>query len=60
MSKALVILDEPFTYADGALTNVSGGKWSIHSGTTPINVVSQKAVISQANSQDNNAQGTSS
>ena len=56
VSKAALILDEPFTYADGPLANVSGGKWSIHSGTTPINVVSQKAVISQANSQDNNAQ----
>ena len=56
VSKALVILDEPFTYADGALTNVSAGKWAIHSGTTPINVVNQKAVISQANSQDSNAQ----
>jgi len=56
VSKAAIVLDEPFAYLDGALTNVSGGKWSIHSGTTPINVVNQKAVISQTNNQDNNAQ----
>jgi hypothetical protein len=57
-AKAAVILDETFTYADGPLTNVSSGVWAIHSGTTPINVVSGKAVISQANSQDNFAQLT--
>lgn len=55
---AAVILDETFTYADGALTNVSAGKWAIHSGTTAINVAGEKAIISQANSQDNNAQLT--
>jgi hypothetical protein len=58
VSHAALILSDSFTYVDGPLTNVSGGTWSIHSGTTPINVVSEEAVISQANSQDNNAQLT--
>lgn len=30
---ATVVLDENFTYPDGSLTDVSGGKWANHSGT---------------------------
>ena len=36
-SSGATIWSEPFTYADGSLTNVSGGLWTTHSGTaTPI------------------------
>jgi hypothetical protein len=31
-SQAAIILDEPFSYADGGLTNVSSGAWTNHSG----------------------------
>lgn len=57
-ARGALVLDETFTYADGALTNVSGGIWANHSGTTPIQVVGEKAVISQANNGDNFAQLT--
>jgi hypothetical protein len=30
-----VVLNEPFTYPDGALITVSGGLWGTHSGTIP-------------------------
>ncbi len=55
MSKAAVILDEPFTYADGALTNVST-IWTNHSGTSgPLAVSGGKAVVNQANGFDVNS-----
>jgi hypothetical protein len=55
-SKATVILNETFTYADGPLTgpsSVSSGAWFTHSGTTgQVNVASGAAIITQAGSED--------
>lgn len=58
VSKALVVLDEPFTYADGPLTNVSAGKWVMHNGSSSLflDVAGAKALLSQTNSPDVNAQ----
>ncbi|MGH7730911.1 MAG: hypothetical protein ACRENJ_06625 [Candidatus Eiseniibacteriota bacterium] len=43
------LLNEPFTYADGNLTAVSGGLWVAHSagGVRPIQVTSGKAIVVQ-------------
>ena len=57
-ARGAVILDETFTYADGALTNVSGGKWVLHSATSQFvgpNVSSGKATLSQSNQPDVNS-----
>jgi hypothetical protein len=44
--RADIILSDDFTYSNGALTNVSGGKWVRHSGTgNDFNVVSGTAQI---------------
>ncbi|HNQ90827.1 MAG TPA: PEP-CTERM sorting domain-containing protein [Verrucomicrobiota bacterium] len=45
---AQVYLDEPFAYADGQLSAVSGGAWVNHSGSTPLNVIGGAAFINQA------------
>jgi hypothetical protein len=49
---AISLMSEDFTYADGPITTVSGGNWTLHSGTdagtTALNVTSQQAVINQA------------
>lgn len=53
---AAVILNEPFNYADGPLTTVSGGIWANHSGTAlQLDVASGKAVVSQSEAEDVNA-----
>jgi hypothetical protein len=53
-ARAAVVLSDDFSYPDGDLVVVSGGVWTNHSGTTPINVVSQEAIVSGSNSQDDN------
>ena len=54
VSKAIVILDEPFTYSDGALTNVST-RWTNHSGTlAQMDVTSGKVNLTQAEGEDMN------
>ena len=46
---------EAFNYSDGALATVSGGLWTIHSGSgTDIQVVSKVAVGNNANAPDDN------
>lgn len=49
-SHGTVILNEPFTYGDGALTSVSAGAWTAHSGggSQPIQVVSERAAYGVA------------
>jgi len=52
---AAVLLNEPFDYANGALSTTSAGAWTTHSGTTgQLAVVSGRAFISDANSEDVN------
>lgn len=54
---AAVVLNEPFTYADGALITVSSGLWSTHSGNVPgqVDVASGKVNLSQSETEDVNA-----
>lgn len=53
---AAVLLDEPFAYPDGSLTNVSGGRWVNHSGTAGQADVSAGAVnLTGTESEDVNA-----
>lgn len=48
VSNAAILLTENFNYSDGAINTVSGGLWVSHGGgTTPLNVVSGKALINQ-------------
>ncbi len=44
------LLNESFNYANGALETVSSGAWTIHSGTTALNVDGGKALINQGDS----------
>ena len=54
VSKALVVLDEPFTYADGPLTNVST-RWTNHSGALgQMDVTSGRVNLTQAEAEDMN------
>lgn len=57
-ASASVLLTESFDYTDGDLLTVGAPNWATHSGTTPLNVNSGKAVIDQADAtsgkQDNN------
>jgi hypothetical protein len=50
-SPATLVLSENFTYSDGPISTVSGGSWTIHSGTdsgaTALNVTSGQAIINQ-------------
>jgi hypothetical protein len=46
-SQGQLILNEDFNYADGAIEAVSGGLWTIHSGTTPLAIVGGKAFVDQ-------------
>lgn len=41
------LLNESFNYANGALETVSGGAWTIHSGTTALSIDGGKAIINQ-------------
>ncbi len=41
------LLNESFNYANGALETVSGGAWTIHSGSVALNVDGGKAIINQ-------------
>ncbi len=43
-----VLLDEPFAYPDGRLTDVSGGLWTAHSGSGALHVVGGLARLEQA------------
>src|SRR5437762_9072987 len=51
-AQAVILTNDTFSDADGALTYVSGGAWVGFSGTTPINVTNGQAIITGANSQD--------
>ena len=52
---ASVLLDEPFSYANGALVTVSGGNWTTHSGTTgDVEVVSGRVDLRVPASEDVN------
>lgn len=44
---AEILLLETFDYANGRLVDVSGGAWSVHSGTRALNVVNSAALIEQ-------------
>lgn len=54
LGHATVLIDEPFTYANGALTTVSGGLWSAFSGagTNPLQVVSGAVPIGTTGEDD--------
>ena len=52
---ASVLLDEPFSYANGALVTVSGGNWTTHSGSTgDVEVVSGRVDLRVPASEDVN------
>ncbi len=54
--RAAIVLDEPFAYPDGALTEVSAGRWTNHSGTAGQGDVAAGAVhLTQSESEDVNA-----
>lgn len=50
-----ILLSDTFSYPDGDLATVSGGKWVIHSGTTPLNVTGGTLTVTGANSEDQHA-----
>jgi len=54
LTEATILLNEPFSYTDGALVTVSSGAWVHHSGTVTgeVKVVSGKALLSQTNAED--------
>ena len=50
---AIPLLTESFSYGDGSLVTVSGGKWVTHSGTTgQVDVVSGRVFLTQSESED--------
>jgi hypothetical protein len=51
-ANAAVLLQEPFTYTDGALETVSGGLWQINSGSGSKQVVSGKLLIDDNTTSD--------
>ncbi len=54
--QAAIVLDEPFAYPDGALTEVSAGRWANHSGTAgQVNVAAGVVQLIQSESEDVNA-----
>lgn len=58
-ANAAALLSEDFSYADGPITSVSGGNWTLHSGTdsgtTALNVTSGAAIINQNDSHGSGA-----
>lgn len=60
LSHATVLIDEPFSYANGALTTVSGGLWSVtaNAGVTPIQVAGGAAIIGPSGQDDLRTTGT--
>jgi endonuclease/exonuclease/phosphatase family metal-dependent hydrolase len=52
LANATVLFSDSFSYADGAITNVSGGVWSEHSSGAPLQVVSGQAQVSSTATQD--------
>lgn len=60
-TQAAMLLREDFTYADGALTNVSAMKWRTHSGTPgEVNVTGGGVELNGAETEDVNAALTNS
>ena len=56
VSRAAVVLNEPFSYADGSLITNSAFVWTNHSGTVgQMQVTGGKARVTQAQSEDVNA-----
>ena len=51
---ATELVDEDFTYPDGALTNVAVGTWAAHSGTTGADVSGNALSLSASSSMDVN------
>jgi hypothetical protein len=51
-ARAAILAQDDFNYPDGDLVTVSGGTWTSFSGTTPLNVASGQAVVTGANSMD--------
>ncbi len=49
---ATVLFSDSFSYADGAITNVSGAVWVEHSSGTPCQVVSGQAQVSSSAAED--------
>ena len=53
---AAVVLDESFSYPDGALTTVGAGKWETHSGTAgQVAVSSGRILLKFSDGEDVNA-----
>ncbi len=53
---AVVLLNEPFSYTNGPITNVSGGFWSTHSGVGgQIEVTNGEVTLTSAETEDVNA-----
>jgi hypothetical protein len=52
-AKAAIVLDESFTYTDGALITTSAGAWVTHSGTAgQVDVASGKVNVTESESED--------
>jgi endonuclease/exonuclease/phosphatase family metal-dependent hydrolase len=47
-ANATVLLSDGFNYADGAITNVSGGIWTEHSSGTPCQVISGQVQVTSS------------
>lgn len=57
LSEASIIFSDSFDYPNGSIVTNSGGVWLTHSGTTgQVQVVSNRVLLSQTNTEDINAQ----